>query len=164
MDLSIHIGDDRNIFLKPHHKECSRFLYIPRFSFHSKYLLRGFIKSEFRRLVCTSTFITDYLESAQKFCNNLQARGYAFETINAAFLQIKHSERASYLLPNPNKSHHISSILKLPFHPAIFQLRKIPRTLLEDSPELREIFPEFCAPTICWLTHWNKPLHGIDRH
>ena len=164
MDLSIHIGSNRNIFIKPHHKECSRFLYIPRFSFHSKYLLRGFIKSEFRRLACISTFIEDYLESAQEFCNNLKARGYAFETINAAFQQIKHSERASYLLPNPNKSHNTSSIIKLPFHPALFQLRKIPRTLLENSPELREIFPEFCAPMICWLTHWKKPLHGIDRH
>lgn len=107
LDITIYKGNRFQssgvLDLKTFSKPMNKFLYIPYLSLHTTKTLKGFIKTEFMRLLRNSSNERVFLRSALEFVHNLRARGYPCHFIRNVWLNINYNQRHLVLRDIPPK-------------------------------------------------------------
>lgn len=106
LDLTIYKGErfksKRIVDLKTFCKPMNKFLYIPYKSLHTLKTLKGFIMTEFARLLRNSSSELVFLNSALEFIQHLRARGYPGKFIRDTWSNFDFANRIDKLTSKLN--------------------------------------------------------------
>lgn len=117
LDLVISVDDQHHLRFQVHQKSLNKYLYIPKFSFHSPHLFKGFIRGELLRYLLRSTKEVDFVHVAKLFYYRLTKRGYPSSFILNCFKKVSFSDRESLLAePPPRMASFPPPVFILPFN------------------------------------------------
>ena len=102
LDLSIAkdmdcMADQVQMYIRTYEKPMNKYLYIPYSSFHSKSVLKGFIKSRLINYVVTCSRESDFMDMRCKFRTRLLERAYPPAFIDQVFMGVCFGYRQQYL-------------------------------------------------------------------
>ena len=110
LDLVIYkdmmcMGNQVPIYVRTYEKPMNKYLYIPFSSFHSRAVLKGFIKSRLINYVVTCSMEQDFITMREKFKQRLLDRAYPVRFLNTVFDTVHYSDRHALLFsPKPQET------------------------------------------------------------
>jgi hypothetical protein len=141
LDITIFRNDSflltRKLQTKVFQKALNEYLYLPKHSYHTRDMKKGFIKGEAIRYVRGCSQLKDYQSLLQQFRKRLLIRGYSLTFINDAIANVKYTDRTYYLQDNP-KSHLPKLLYKTELNPAV-DLKHTRKLLAKFSNSLKGI-------------------------